>query len=755
MDPLQQRARRGGEHRRRCRVTGALVLCLLSAMPAGVSRAAEPVFDIDIPAMNAAEALNRLAEQTGSVMLFSYDLARAREANAVRGRYTLLEGLELLLRDTGLSGGLSEKRVVVIAESGNVPDGKGESVKKRSMFAGLAAILGVGTGNALADQDSDTHSITPLGEVVVTAQKREERLQDVPVPVTALSAQTLVSTGQLGLQDYYSRVPSLGVATSSVGGYQLLSIRGITTGLANPAVGVTIDDVPYGSSTLYGGNVPADVDPSDLERVEVLRGPQGTLYGASSIGGLIKFVTVEPSLGDTSGNFQAGVETTNHGSDLGYTVRASFNAPLSETWAIRGSAFSRQDPGYTDNPVLGKKDVNRVQAFGGHLSTLWRPSDVFSLKLSALVQDVDANGSPDVNLEVNGYVGPPLGPWEQNYIPGAGAYTTKIQAYSATAQASFGKAELTSVTGYNINEYTNHLDFTYIFGPFTDAEFPGYPGSRLVSDVKLEKFSQEFRLLTPIGSHFEWLLGAFYTDERNSPFVTTLLAEHPTTGAIGGTFGVFDQPSTFEEYAGFTDLTIHFTPQFDLQVGARWSHISQTNQETDSGPFVPLFEGVPSPNVGPEFRSNDDADTYLLTPRWKVSPDLMIYARLASGYRAGGPNPVIGVPPQYGPDNTYNYELGLKVDALAGAMSFDASIYHIDWKDMQFSVSDPVSGISWTANAGAAKSEGVELSLNSRPWNGMNLSGWVAWNEAELTDPLPPRVPGSSCDRLCGRSIAL
>ena len=161
----------GGRHRTRGRGMGMMVICLLSAWPTVASRAAEPVYDIDIPAMNSAEALNRFAEQTGSVMLFSYDLARARQANAVRGRYQLLEGLELLLRDTGLSGGFSDKRVVIIAVNGNAPAGEGESVKKRSIFAGIAAALaGTFGANANGDQAEDTKPV--LETVIVTGIRK-------------------------------------------------------------------------------------------------------------------------------------------------------------------------------------------------------------------------------------------------------------------------------------------------------------------------------------------------------------------------------------------------------------------------------------------------------------------------------------------------------------------------------------------------------------------------------------------------------
>src|SRR5262249_48926184 len=154
---------------------------------------------------------------------------------------------------------------------------------------------------------------------------------------------------QLRLRDYYSRVPGLNLTPGTQSG-QVLSIRGISTGSGNPTVGVTVDDVPLGSSTFLGGGaVVPDFDPADLARIEVLRGPQGTLYGASSISGLIKFVTADPSTAGFTGWLQGGVSSVSHGHGAGYNARGSVNVPLSDTFAVRASGFTRKDPGFIDN----------------------------------------------------------------------------------------------------------------------------------------------------------------------------------------------------------------------------------------------------------------------------------------------------------------------------------------------------------------------------------------------------------------------
>jgi iron complex outermembrane receptor protein len=610
----------------------------------------------------------------------------------------------------------------------------------------LAARADSSSDAASADQSSTASAgkakAGELQEVVVTAEKKSERLQDVPVPVTAISAESLISSGYERLQDYFSQVPGL-TFTSSTTDLSMVAIRGVITGAVetvnNPSVGIVVDDVPYGSSTaLGGGSMAPEFDPSTLQRVEVLRGPQGTLYGASSLGGLIKYVTVDPSTDGVHTQVTGGTSSVHNGAELGYNAYGSVNVPLSGTVAMLASAFTRQDPGYIDNPVLGIRGLNEAHTSGGRLSVLWQPSDSFTLKLGALYQAVHTDGSNFVELA--------LGDLEQNDIRNTGVDHRTFQVYSASMTARLGAATLTSVTGYSVNKLTDAVDYDAGLG-FLDGltqQFLNIPngttGVDLLENNRTDKFSQEFRLATPIGSRLDWLLGAFYTHER-SPFVQTIAATNPTTGVVLEHWGTFSWAVTFREYAGFTDFTVHITDRFDVQLGGRESRIQQTYAETDTGPFVLPFEGFPSPLVFHEVVTHDNAFTYLLTPRFKVTPDLMVYARIASGYRPGGPNPdaiAFGLPLSYKPDKTTSYELGMKGDTWNHSLTFDASLYYIDWKDIQLSYVDPHNGFGFNANGSRAKSEGFELSSQLKPLTGLTVGAWVAWNHAVLTQPFPP-----------------
>jgi iron complex outermembrane receptor protein len=688
----------------------------------------------DIPAGDLGEALTLLGQQAEREVVFSADIARGKRCGAVRGDLTAKEALDKLLAKSGLTYRLPESGPVVV-EAFPDPLEKG----------------GPTAGSSSERPDGKTAQIE---EVIVTAQKREERLQDVPVPVTSLNAQNLALSSQLRIQDYYSSIPGLNIAPG-VSSEQILSIRGITTGAGtNPTVGITVDDVPYGASTnLGGGNAIPDIDPGDLARVEVLRGPQGTLYGASSMGGLLKFVTVDPSTDGFSGRVQAGTESVHNDSGLGYNFRASVNVPLSETFAIRASGFTRLTPGYIDNPGLGTEGVNQERASGGRLSGLWKMAEGWSLKVSALYQDSKSDGSNDVDVPTKAFPQTAtLGDLQQIYIAGTGGFDRKVQAYDAVLRGKLGGVDLISVTGYNINSYSDSFDYSYALGGLTKALF-GVTGTPLLDNSRTNKFSEEVRLSGEFGTQLGWLLGGFYTDER-SYWSENVLATNPTTGAQVANALYLSFPQTYSEYAGFADLTYYVTDQFDVQLGAREGEIRETSNQVESGPYTPLFvPGSTSPLVYPTAYARSGAFTYLVTPRFKLTPDVMVYARVASGYRAGGPNLSPGgvVPNQYAPDKTKNYELGLKADFLDHAISIDSSLYYIDWTGIQLHLVNPTTQLAYTLNGSRAKSDGIEVSAQARPTSWATLGAWVVWDDAALTQDLPTgngAAYGLSGDRL-------
>jgi iron complex outermembrane recepter protein len=670
----------------------------LESGPEAARPATQVALRIDAQPLTAA--LNQWAEQTGVMVMVSAEgEAGTRIAPTVNGEYTPEKALSLLLAGSGLSYQFVAERTVAVSEP-RTQELKGSDPAD--------------TGRAELNVE----------EVVVTAEKREERLRDVPIPVFVVDADRLAENGRVLLRDYSAMIPGLSV---TVGGNreQALTIRGLSRNGSHPTVGFLVDDVPVGASTAQtaGGYVP-DIDPGDLERIEVLRGPQGTLYGSSSLGGLIKYVTREPDIDAFSGRVQAGMYAVKGSADPGHDIRVSTNVPLSATLAMRASAFTRTEPGFIDNPVYSLKDVNEVDTSGARLAALWRPSEAFSLQLNGIHQQSDADGLFDI------VVAPGLGDLQQNYIPQAGRAKTRFDSFSAVLKAAVGRADLTSVTAFSEMQVDSRLDFTYAFGGPAMSLFNA-PAALYQIDSPLEKVTHETRMTLPLGSHFEWLVGGFYAKEESSLADIRVDAIVPATGELQGQLFRNISPRESRSIAAFTTLTYRPTDRFDVQLGVR--------QSRERAEYSGVRPGPLSAGIDLLTRSNTEPFTYLLAPRFRISRDTMLYARIASGFRPGGANVIInpGTPASFEEDLTKNYELGLKTSLFGRRLYLDAAIYRIDWDDIQLRVSNGVT--TFFQNGGKARSEGIELSFETYPLQGLSFKGWVAYNDAVLTEPLPPQ----------------
>jgi outer membrane receptor protein involved in Fe transport len=251
---------------------------------------------------------------------------------------------------------------------------------------------------------------------------------------------------------------------------------------------------------------------------------------------------------------------------------------------------------------------------------------------------------------------------------------------------------------------------------------------------KTDKFTQELRASGRLGSHFELLVGAFYTHE-NSSFYQSFFAVNSMTGTPVGSLYQGSSPTAYQEYAGFADVTWKFSDRFDVQLGGRESHLTATALESSAS--GPLVNGS---STTPERSSSSNVFTYLVTPRYRLSTDSLAYARVASGYRPGGANGSLctaeAFPCSYAPDKTQDYEIGLKGEWLDRRISLDTSLYYIDWKHLQLDLRQ--GNFAYTGNGSQAKSEGIELAIEAHPLSGLTVAGWAAWNESILTEALPP-----------------
>jgi outer membrane receptor protein involved in Fe transport len=601
---------------------------------------------------------------------------------------------------------------------------------RASLLSSLAIIVFVPVATAQTGASDQPQDDATMPDIVVTATKRSERLVEVPLSISVVDASAMASQNLVALQDIMARVPGLAVNNMDAGRVQL-SIRGISTGgLNNNTVGVTVDDVPVGGSTgvSYGAWLVPELDPGVLQQIEVLRGPQGTLYGASSLGGLLRYVTANPRFDRFSGSAAISGSSVAHG-ETGFGARAMVNVPVASNAAVMLNGFFRRDPGYVDDASRGLKNVNRSDNWGGRAALRWEPTDALSIKLAALIQKTDTDGSAEIDADSNLR---PLAEYNQTRPVGSGPFSRKLQLYTATLGLDVGFATLTSVTGYNIIDSSVRQDFTPGFGAYAEIA-TGRTDVAAVTyfSARTKKFTQEVRLASPSTDRFEWLIGGFYTNESSNPFFN-LVATDRATGAIVGEVLPDRFPNKYKEYAAFASFTYHFTDRFDIQVGGRYGRNEQVYDELITGPFY-------DPPYVVHAESAESVFTYSVTPRFRISPNMTLYARVASGYRPGGPNPGVGLglPATYGSDTTVNYEIGYKANLLDRTLSLEASIYRIDWKDIQLMQIDPATQFSYNVNASRARSQGFEVIASVRPAKPLTVAATLGYTDATLREDIP------------------
>jgi iron complex outermembrane receptor protein len=573
-----------------------------------------------------------------------------------------------------------------------------------------------------------------LETVVVTAQKVEQSLVDVPLSISVVGGADLERTQALNMQDYMKTVPGLQL-TQSTAGFGRVVLRGINTGGVASTVGIYVDETSFGSSSglANGAILAGDFDTFDIARIEVLRGPQGTLYGASSLGGVLKYVTNEPKFDAFEGRLRLSTESVD-GGDMSYSGAGMVNIAASDQLAFRASGQYRKVGGFIDSIGTDgsddEKNINGLDVFGGRVSMSYKPSEKFSLRLSAYTQDIDSDASsvvdsdPDTGKTLYGTLS------HSQFVPENSDVSYRV--YNATLVADLGFADLTSATSYSSNTQSFRDDFTVIISGLLEAIF-GVPNEAYVQqETHVKRFSQELRLSSHESEKFDWLVGAYYTDEKGLIDQDVHVVDPGTFDDIAGLppIGTGTIESNYKEYALFANGTIKFTPRFDLTLGGRYSKNDQDELQKTSG----LLFGGDSEIPGD---SSEHVFTWSAAPKFKLNDRVALYARAAKGFRPGGPNALApnappGTPSSYTSDSIISYELGLKGDTEAHTFSWDAAAFHIDWKDIQLLAR--VNGVGINTNAGGATSDGVELSLGVRPVDGLRLALTGAYTDAKLDE---------------------
>ncbi|HET7299373.1 MAG TPA: TonB-dependent receptor [Oleiagrimonas sp.] len=584
----------------------------------------------------------------------------------------------------------------------------------------------------------DQTSSVDMGAVIVTANKRSQSLHEVPMAVSVLSGTQLSRQNASGFADYASQVPGLTTISSGAGWTQLV-LRGVTTGShqANATVGTYIDNTPYGSSTIYaaGSMLTPDIDPHDLERIEVLRGPQGTLYGSNTLGGLVKFVTTPPDTHRAGGYVSTGFESVSDGGH-GWDTHATVNIPVvKDSVGLRVNAYARTDPGYIDNVSTGEDDVNEAQVRGGRAQLLWTPDDDVSVRFSALAQNLSSDGLANGGIDIDPATAQPIHGWhEQARAPGTGMFKVKYRLYDLTVKADLDWADFISVSSYGTLRANRNFDLTPTFGPLLNGML-GVPGAGYSEwlRISMNKVTQEFRLQSPEDRTWEWRVGLYYTREDTDQHQDILGFDAATGAPLAlpplGTVSL--GPARFTEWAGYGDITWHATPRLSILVGARYSADKTTYSQTASG----LLTGATHFSS----ESSDHPVTFLFNPKYKFSDNVMGYVRVASGFRPGGANvgvpPGLGAPQTFDPDKLVSYEMGLKSLLLDRRMRVDIAAYYIDWSKVQLTTTK--GGFSFLGNGGKAEIRGVEASWRYNPMPGLLLWSNATYTQAELAANTP------------------
>ena len=624
----------------------------------------------------------------------------------------------------------------------------------------IGAAVALSTAGTALAQDADPSTApeaastapdaTELDRVVVTANKRQENIREVATAITRIGEQQLENLNATQMADYASYVPGLQMRSSGTPGQVQVSMRGIAAMSPGSTVGTYVDETPVGSNSLYQQATLYQLDllPYDVESIEVLRGPQGTLYGAGAMGGLIKYTMRKPDSMLREFRVGAGLSSVQDGA-TGHSYRVGMNLPLVEdAFAIRASFAKNEIPGYVDNLVDGRKDINDGEQTSARVSMRWE-GETASVQFAAMRQEIDSDNNavialdPETQRPIAGL---------SNYVHVDGIFRKDLDHYSLTFEKDLGFADFISATSYADASTLNRGDVTLSYGEyplaFLDVDPTLEPGSAYLDNaLDLTQFTQEFRLQSKSGQPFEWLVGVFRSDEDGDNYQYVALNQldgSPLPAPWDGIIGVLGElhiPSTYEETAVFANASYRFTDRFKLGAGMRFSRNDQDFQQNVVG-------GVLIPIGTSDNSSSEDVFTWSITPQFQISPDSMVYAKASSGYQPGGPNVVaVGLPSAVDSSMLTSYELGWKAAFAQRRLQLDVVAYQIDWEDIQ--VASLVNGVSGLVNGGQATSRGLEASLLWRPAAGLTLGLNGAYNDAELDEdfativvPLDPDLPG-------------
>ncbi|WEK44770.1 MAG: TonB-dependent receptor [Candidatus Sphingomonas colombiensis] len=602
--------------------------------------------------------------------------------------------------------------------------------------------LAIAAAPASAQTGAAPGDAIDAGDVVVTATRRSERLLDVPVSVTAFSQAELTQKGIVGFDGIARETPGV-VLNQASDNNARFTARGISTngwgaGLQTTTT-IYLDELPL--STI-GNTVTLNPNIYDVERVEFLRGPQGTLFGSGSLSGALRILTKSPNLGEYDSSALVDIGLTPDGGGIRQRYNGMVNMPIvNDKLALRVVGYARNEEGYIDNIGTGVKNANTLKDWGGRAILLFKPTDRLSIRLLGSYENSDPQ---DASL-----TSPSLGD-RKRYSARPDLYTTKTQIYNATVDYQFGGAHLTSSSTYSIGKGRFDVDLAGTFA----LTVPFY----LADGYTAKTFVQEARLISDPGGKFDWVVGGFYL-HRDTEVLgenqtdKAFLAARGITGLPGVAFSKFGSDARTYELAGFGELTYHLTDELSLTGGLRYGKYGgtvDTYAGFDTQYFVYALYGLngplamtPTSATTTRYPSAEKA-SWKASVSYKPSHDMTTYATVSTGYRTPVYNSRAGsvstidkndlvIPGGAGSDNLTNYELGLKGRWLGGKLSANLAAYYIDWRNIQVQANRQSDSVQFATNVGRAASKGLEAEIVLVPARGVTFGVNGSLNDAKVT----------------------
>lgn len=618
------------------------------------------------------------------------------------------------------------------------------SVSAAALFASSVTAMAQSSGAGASAESTAARDVRRDEDIIVTATRRTERLQDVPLSVTAFGQEDLDDLGIVGYEGIAQNTPGI-VVNRPTQNFNNFTSRGINTngysaGLQS-AVAIYVDELPIsanGNSTILDPNL------YDVERVEFLRGPQGTLFGSNSLAGAMRILTRSPDLDE----FQASASV-----DLGLTgsssVRQRYNAMLNvplmtDQLGLRVTGYYRNEDGWIDNVGTGIKDSNSLEAYGGRAILLMQPSDRMKVKLLVSYE----NSKPADSALTN----PTLGRFTRR-SDRPDLFQGKLTNYNVTVNYEFDFAELISSTTLSDYDASFYVDLAGTFAQSIPFALDAYGYDDL--------FVQETRLVSRTSGPFQWVAGFFYYDKRRTvdfAYRSTqeFLDARGLTGLPDEYYQRFNSYTDQTEMAGFGEASVHFTDSFWITGGLRYGR-TEVQSFTRGGGYnsnyltYALFGVTNSPltvtpvNAATGLKVSDDRVSYKASVSWKPMPDLTTYATISTGFRTPVVNARAGLVSVINPsdivipdgaksDGVTNYEVGIKGRWLGGDLTTNLAAYYIDWKDIQVQANRVSDSIQFATNIGGAESYGLEFEVVAKPVQGLSLAFNGSFNRAKVTE---------------------